>query len=342
MRKGIYPHTNNQKLKYEFLFSKKSVGVYLVIATAIISGFANFINKFGMQALGKNAFQYTTLKNVVVALIMSLIVLTPILWPKLKKLSKKDWGKLVLIGLVGGSVPFLLFFKGLSLTSPASASFLHKTLFIWVAILAWPILKEKITKLQFVALGLLLFGNIIFLGFKGMSWGYAETIILIATMLWAVENIIAKITLKNVSPMVLAWARMFFGSIILIGFLGVTGNTAGLLELNLSQIGWILLVGAFLTGYVTTWYSALKRLPVTITASFLVIASPITTFLNSAFVTHSLSTQKIWGALVIAVAIFLFVIARSPDLSGRRSNFMRLFRPPIRQAQGRARNDSDN
>ena len=88
-------------------------GIYLVIAAAIISGFANFVNKFGMQALGKNAFQYTTLKNVVVALILSLIILTPVLWPKLKKLSKKDWGKLVLIGLVGGSVPFLLFFKGL-------------------------------------------------------------------------------------------------------------------------------------------------------------------------------------------------------------------------------------
>jgi len=281
-------------------------GIYLVLATAIISGFANFFNKFGMQALGKNAFQYTTLKNVVVALILSLIVFTPILWPKLKKLTKKDWSKLILIGLVGGSIPFLLFFKGLSLTSPVSASFLHKTLFIWVAILAWPILKEKITKLQFFALGLLLFGNIIFLGFEGMSWGYAETIILIATMFWAIENVIAKITLKNVSPMVVAWGRMFFGSIILIGFLLVTGNTAGLLILNLSQLGWILLVSAFLTGYVTTWYAALKRLPVTVTASFLVLASPITTFLNAMFVTHQLPTQKIVGAMVILLAVILF------------------------------------
>lgn len=285
-------------------------GIYLVLATAVISGFANFVNKFGMQALGKNAFQYTTLKNVVVALILILVVATPVIWPKLKRLTKKDWIRLVLIGLVGGSIPFLLFFKGLSLTSPVSASFLHKTLFIWVAILAWPILKEKITKLQFLALGLLLFGNIIFLGFKGMSWGYAETIILIATMLWAIENVIAKITLKQVDAMIVAWGRMFFGSIFLIGFLVATGNTTGLLEMNISQVGWILLVAAFLTGYVTTWYSALKRLPVTVTASFLVLASPITTFLNAAFVTHQLSTQKIWGALIILAAVVFFVIAR--------------------------------
>ena len=158
-------------------------GVYLVIATAIISGLANFFNKFGMQALGKNAFQYTTLKNVVVALVLSLIILTPWILPKLKSLSRKDWARLVLVGLVGGSIPFLLFFKGLSLTSSVSASFIHKTLFVWVAILAWPVLKEKITKLQFLALGILLLGNVIFENFKGLSWGTAETLILVATFL---------------------------------------------------------------------------------------------------------------------------------------------------------------
>lgn len=284
----------------------KNIGICLIIFTAVISGFANFFNKFGIQALGKDAFQYTTLKNVVVALILSLIILTPIIWPKLKKITSKGWLKLILIGLIGGSIPFLLFFKGLSMTSPVSASFLHKTLFIWVAILAWPILKEKITRLQFLALGILFFGNVIFLGFRGMPWGYAETLILIATMFWAAESVIAKIILKQVDVITLAWARMFFGSMFLIGFLAITGNTAGLLSLNLSQLGWVMLVSAFLTGYVITWYSALKILPVTVTASFLILASPITTALNAIFVTHDLPFDKIVGALVILVGALLF------------------------------------
>jgi len=146
-----------------------------------------------MQALGKNAFQYTTLKNVVVALVLSLIILTPWILPKLKSLSRKDWARLVLVGLVGGSIPFLLFFKGLSLTSSVSASFIHKTLFVWVAILAWPVLKEKVSKWQFIALGVLLSGNMIFEGFAGLSWSLAETLIFSATIMWAVETIIAKI-----------------------------------------------------------------------------------------------------------------------------------------------------
>lgn len=280
--------------------------IYLILATAVISGLANFANKFGLTAVGKNAYQYTTLKNVMVALILSLLVLTPWLWPKLKKLAKNDWQALVLVGLVGGSIPFLLFFKGLSLTSAVSASFIHKTLFIWVAILAWPLLKEKISKLQFLALGILLAGVFIFDGFKGFHWGQAETMILIATLFWAVENVIAKIALKSIEPLVMAWGRMFFGSLFLIGFLAFTNNLAGLLSLNAGQFGWLALVSALLTGYVVTWYSALAKLPATVVTCFLVLAAPITAFLNSAFVIHKLSSGNIWGVLIIMAGILLF------------------------------------
>ncbi len=297
----------------------KNQGIYLVLITAVISGFANFFNKIGMQVLGKDAFQYTTLKNVIAALVLSLLILTPWLLPKLKKLSKKDWGKLALIGLIGGSIPFLLFFKGLSLTSSVSASFIHKTLFVWVAILAWPILKEKITKLQFLALGVLLLGNVIFESFKGLSWGYAETLIFFATLLWAVESVVAKIILKNIDSTVLAWGRMFFGSLILIGFLFFTNNTSEMLNLDSSQFGWLVLVSLCLTGYVLTWYAALKKLPVTVVACFLVLASPITTFLNSTFVSHKVASQNIWGALIILGSLAYFWFLKESRIKNQES-----------------------
>lgn len=281
-------------------------GIYLVLITAVISGLANFFNKFGLEALGKNAYQYTTLKNLVPAIILSILVLTPLIWPKLKKLSPTDWLKLLVIGLIGGSIPFLLFFKGLGLTSAVSASFIHKTLFIWVAILAWPLLKEKLTKVQLLALFILLGGNLIFGGFKFFSWGYAHTLILLATIFWAVENVIVKMTLKNIDSLVIAWGRMFFGSLILVNFLVFTKNTAGLLTINSSQFFWLALVGLLLTGYVITWYSALKKLPVTVVASFLVLASPITTLLNNIFVSQQVVQKNIWGTLVILIGVLLF------------------------------------
>jgi drug/metabolite transporter (DMT)-like permease len=296
-------------------------GIYLVLLTAIISGFSSFLNKFGMQAVAKNAYQYAMLKNVIVALVLSWIILSPVIWSKLKRISKGDWSKLVLIGLVGGSIPFLLFFQGLSMTSSINAAFIHKTLFIWVIILAWPVLKERVTKLQFLALATLFIGNVIFLGLRGMSWGYAETIILLATILWSVENIIAKIVLKNVDALVLAWARMFFGSIFLFGFLTITNNVSGLLDLSVNQFGWLVLMGVFLLGYIATWYSALKRLPVTVVASFLVIASPITTLLNSIFITHTIDVNKIVGLVVMIAALIIFWRFSNLNIQSHKSEY---------------------
>ncbi|MBU1165127.1 DMT family transporter [Patescibacteria group bacterium] len=296
-------------------------GIYLAFATALISGGANFVNKLSMSAVGQGPYQYTTLKNIVVALVLLLIVLTPKIFQRLRQINKKDWRNLVIIGIVGGSVPFLLFFKGLSMTSAVNASFIHKTLFIWVAIMAIPFLKEKLSRLQIGALGLLVVGNFIFSGFKGFVWGYAETIILVATMLWAVENIIAKITLKNVDAIVLAWARMFFGSIVLVGYLAFSNQLVGMTNFNFSQMGWILLVSVFLLSYVVTWYSALKRAPATVVTSILVIASPITTFLNSGFLTHQLSANKIWGALIIILAVSLFIYFRPKVIAQKQTAY---------------------
>ena len=169
----------------------------------------------------------------------------------LKKISRNDWLKLAAIGLIGGSVPFLLFFQGLSMTSAVSASFIHKTLFIWAAIIAWPVLKEKIGRLQLVALALLLFGTFIFAPLKNFSFGSAEILILIATILWALENVIAKITLRNLDALTVAWGRMFFGSLLLIIFLLFIGNSSDLLVMDLPQFGWIALSAVLLFGYVS-------------------------------------------------------------------------------------------
>src|SRR3989344_4198039 len=131
-------------------------GYFLVFMTAIISGFSIFINKYSVSVI--NPYIFTFLKNALVAAFLCAVVLTAINRQELKSLGKKQWGLLFLIGLIGGSIPFLLFFKGLLLTSAAGASFIHKTMFLWVIVLATIFLKEKITRVQLFA-GLMLLGG---------------------------------------------------------------------------------------------------------------------------------------------------------------------------------------
>lgn len=255
-------------------------GTYLAFATAIISGFAVFFNKF-VIGFWQNSSVYATAKNLIVALFLISVILLLKKLPELKRLTKKQWIQLVIIGLIGGSVPFLLFFKALTITSAVNAAFLHKTLFIWVALIAVPLLKEKINALQFIALGILFSGVYLFLLPNKFSMGYGETLAFIATLLWAIENVFAKIILKNISSLAVAWGRMFFGSIFLLSFLLATGNIGGLFMIDTTGIGLLFLTGLLLFGYVITWYSALKHAPATVVSSILVLALPITALLDN-------------------------------------------------------------
>ncbi len=132
-----------EELGVNKIIYKNNKGIYFALATAFISGLAVFLNKFAV-GFWTNSSVFTTAKNLVVAILLTSLILLVKKLPELKKLSKKDWRQLIIIGFIGGSIPFLLFFKGLTLTSATGAAFIHKTLFIWVAVLAIPILKEKI------------------------------------------------------------------------------------------------------------------------------------------------------------------------------------------------------
>lgn len=280
-------------------------GIYFALGTALISGFAVFFNKFGAKAFGE-PYLYTTLKNIGVALIFFGILLLPKIWKEIKILDKKQWLYLWIIGFIGGSIPFLLFFKGITLTSSANVAFIHKTLFIWVSILAFFFLKEKLGRLQVLALILLFGGNLLLFGFSAWQFGLGELLVLGATLLWSVEYMFAKKILKNVSSEVVAWGRMFFGSLILITFILITGRGEAIFSINLDQTKWLFLTSPILFGFVFMWYKALKYAPASTVTCFLIPASLITTLLNSIFVTHKYSLEQIGTSLIFTIALIIF------------------------------------
>ena len=294
----------------------QKIGLYLAFATTLISGVSVFLNKFATAAI-KNSAVFTSAKNLLVALVLSLIVLSPSIFKKLKNLTKQDWGKLILIGLIGGSIPFLLFFKGLSLSSSATAAFLHKSLFLWVALLAIPFLKEKLSKLQLSALLILVVGNFLLVGPKFFSFQVADLLIFGAALLWSAEYIIAKKILSTIDSKIVAWARMFFGSVFLVLYLLLIGQASLLLALNGTQWSFIALSALLLLGYVLTWYEALKRLPASVVTSILVLASPITTILNSLFVTHTVP-DNLWLPSALIIAGLLLLIRRPQHATSTR------------------------
>jgi drug/metabolite transporter (DMT)-like permease len=256
------------------------LGVGLALGTALISGLAVYLNSFGVRAV-PDAAVYTTAKNAVAALILVGLAIALPGRAALPPLGSRRTAGLVAIAIIGGSVPFVLFFSGLAIATAPTAAFIHKTLFIWVALLAVPFLGERLGLLPVVALAVLLAGQALIAPPTGMGVGPGELMIATATALWSVEVIVAKRLLAEIPVRTLAVARMGLGVVFLIGYLAVSGRLPGLAAISSEGWLWVAVTGVLLAGYVGTWYSALRHAPASVVTSVLVVAAVITGVLSA-------------------------------------------------------------
>src|SRR3990167_5154629 len=291
-------------------------GIYLSLITAVVSGFSIFASKIFVTKLDPLVF--TTLKNLFVAVILSFMILNKSHIQSLLKLNRKDVLRLILIGLIGGGIPFALFFTGLSMTSAATGAIIHKTLFIWVAILAYFFLKERFGILQILGYILIIASAIFIAKINKFSLGAGELMILGATILWAVENVIAKRTLANVPSELVAWARMTIGSVVLFSVVLFQGKSIAITGLSQEQIISVLIGGILLTTYVLTWYKALSYAPASLVAVILTLSTLITSSLSAMFITHNFPGVEILSNVILAVgviAILKISTKQSPQLA---------------------------
>ncbi|MFH1521242.1 MAG: DMT family transporter [Candidatus Micrarchaeota archaeon] len=275
-----------------------SKGIMLALITAIISGISVFVNGFAIKL--SDPIVYVTLKNVGALVFLVVIAFALNELKNLKKLSRKQIGMLVLIGIIGGSVPFALFFWGLKLGGAAISSFIFRSLFIFAAVFGYLILKEKPERNDLIAAFLILAGNALLVSGE-LSFGLGQVLVLFATLLWALEYTLSRKMLSEVAPRTVMVSRMLFGSIVLLCFLFFTGSFSDLLSFTPGVLPWLALTSLLLFGFVSAWYSALKYLPVAKAAAILTLGGIVTMVLNAVFLKSIISISDILSILLIVV-----------------------------------------
>ena len=269
-------------------FSSRAIGIGFALTAATISGFAVFVNSKGVARFD-DATVYTTAKNAVAGgllLALALPLLAGASRPgshARRPQSRRGWLGLAALACVGGSVPFVLFVEGLSRATATQAAFLQKTLVLWVALLAVPLLGERLRAVHLAAIALVVGGQWWLAGEIGtVAFGAGETMILVATLLWAAEVILVKRLVLGVDPRILAAGRMALGALILTAWVLVSGRASGLVGLSAEQWQWALATGLLLTAYVGTWYAALAFAPAIDVTAVLVFGAVITALLSGA------------------------------------------------------------
>jgi drug/metabolite transporter (DMT)-like permease len=316
-------------------------GVLVAATTALISGVAVFVNSYGVHSYSSPAV-YTTAKNLVatVVLVGCILVARSVRRRRpmsaagrfvsvdpersvrrregggFRDLGARQWIGLAYVGVVGGGLAFVLFFDGLADTTATPAAFWKDTLVIWVAVLAVTFLHERVTWLNVGAIALLVVGEVAVSGGTGhLGASRGELLVLSASILWAVEVVLAKVLLRSVAPGTISVVRMGVGAVALVTYLVATGSVHSLFALDATQVGWALLTGLLLAGYVGTWMTALARARAIDVTSILVASAVVTALLQAAAGAAALSSEALGLALIaLGGGLVIWAGIRRPEL----------------------------
>jgi len=279
--------------------NNRQKGLALVTGTALISGISIFINGFSVKMMDPSVFSF--LKNSIVGVGLIGLVLAAGEIKNLRALKAKQWAYLILIGLVGGCIPFLMFFNGMALAGSSAGSLIHKSMFLFVAIGAVLFLKEKLNAKILLAATILICGNALMIKGSLANPGLGQALVLAATLFWAAENLMAKHLLKSTTGNVVAAGRMVFGSGFMAIYLGFSGQLGSIATTTSEQWLWTLIPTLLLFGYVLTWYNGLKKVPASVATVILLIGAPITTLLNFAVMRTPVDGYQWAGAALLVL-----------------------------------------
>ncbi len=296
-------------------------GLSLVVLTAVISGVSTFVNLYAVA--GTNSAAFVTVRNSVVAVVLLPIAAVAAFGAARQPLSRTDWLGLAAIGVLGGGIPFLLFFYGLEIATAAgagiTASFLYRTLFLMAAVLGIVVLKERFRMRVALAAALLLGGNLLLLSFTTPIWANGDAYVFAATVLWACEYTLSKRFLRRLPSSTVALGRMGFGAVFLLGYLAATTPFGAVGALTLGQWVWVAVSGALLAAFVTTWYAGLQRVDLSVATAVLVLGFPITWLLTVVVTGASFTLAEVVGAAAIALGAAIVIDGASLRAPWRRT-----------------------
>jgi drug/metabolite transporter (DMT)-like permease len=276
---------------------------------AVISGVAIYVNSLGVHLFADSTL-YTTLKNAVVgvALLLPVLLLSQ-QRAELARLTRRQWGYLLLLALIGGSVSYALYFRGLQFTTPVTGSLIYHAQFLVVAVLAVFLLRERVGPLLWVALAALLIGTSLGANLRAVRWDAGALLVLLATALFAGGFVLAKYLLRELSTLTVMAAKMSIGSALLMAYVAVTGRLGAISHLSPVQWAYTLGTGVILLAFTVTAFLALRYASAT-AATAIPAAAPIITTLIVVLASQRIKLAPVdgFGLLVMLLAVVAIYI----------------------------------
>ncbi len=293
------------------------IAPYLKLFFAVFAWGGSFIaTKIAVTQVSPNTLIW--MRFAIGMLIIGLVVK---LRNELKIIPIKDLIQFVALGFIGITFHQWLQSTGLITSEASTTAWIVALTPIFLAILGWLVLKEKLKWFAMIGILLASFGVIIVVT-KGnisniwlsVNYTKGDLLILISSVNWAVFSILARRLLKKYESSLSLFYIMGFGWLFTsISFI----INKGYLEIAfLDKNGWIsmLFLGVGATGLAyIAWFDALKVVSAAIAGSFIYLEPLFAIILASIFLNELITSSSIFGGLLILVGVWVVTYRKKDE-----------------------------
>ncbi|MBI5839567.1 MAG: DMT family transporter [Chloroflexi bacterium] len=280
-----------------------------VIFTVIVWGATFIATKIALQEVSPATIVWLRFAMGVVILGVTVLARKQFAVPE-----KSEWLYFALLGFLGVTFHQWLQANGLKTAQATTTAWIVASTPVFIAILGWLVLGEKLGWLRVGGIALAAFGVLLIVSngnfaalFAGQEGTIGDMLIFISAINWAVYTILSRRELARHPA-----ARMMF-YVMLLGWLFTTiwifGFGPGISEIPVLTLkGWsaILMLGIFGSGLAyIAWYDALQVIPASQLGVFLNIEPLVTAMLAPVMIGETVTVISLVGGAVIIFGVWL-------------------------------------
>ncbi len=245
-------------------------------------------------------------------LVASLVLGLYLLCRRQPAIQRRDWLRLAACGLTGVTMYNFLQNQGLRYAGSTDAAILAAMAPVFLALLAWLLLKERISRLQTLGIAIALAGSVL-VATNGTLAGFAlnplrlygDFLILLTGLAWAIYSTLVKTLLERYPATTVLAYTTFAGTLFLLPLSLVE------LPINFAAVtlsGWlsILYLGLFASALAyLIWNIALSRVPAVTAAAYIYLIPVLTAIMAAVYYRQLPSLYIVAGGLIVLLGTYL-------------------------------------
>jgi len=286
----------------------KHIGRILTITAAILWGTSFPVIRFGLQYV--NPFSFVTARFLVASIILLVVIFV-----KQKKVKFTIFKQYFLnkhIAILGfiNSLGFIFQFIGQTLTTATKAAMLINTNVIFVALISYFVLHEKMTIKRGIGIIIALLGIMLIISEGNVNFLYSGTIIgdaivFSASILWAVYIIeMKKSAVENYDYLMFISAMIFytflFNMIFSIPFLSFTFVSSFEAIYAILHTGILCTAIAFLL-----WFKGLEYIDATSSSIYMLLEVLTAALISNVFLSEQITLGLVIGGFLLFMGIII-------------------------------------